>query len=659
MRAQTGHGWRRGLLAVTMAAAFLAAAAACGGPPRSPSWQPTTGPFAKPDPALGKATATRIIGPAGGTFGSGTLRVTIPAGAVDRGTTIKVETASAAGAQAGEIFGQPVAVAHAKPLAKPLTITWHVTGISAAQLRSAVLAKWDPAAKAWRASATPLKVKGLTLTASIKSFSAWDWILNSIPGAEDKAFQWIGTRTSPPKCSGAALPSWVAQVVGTDDGASDAATLTCFEPGADGAVTTRVTDNRVFAQELVMTSGGQHWATASPADLGYTMTDAVYTAARAVFDTPTTYLLQPLQEQAVSVTRPAAPGPHTIKAVTKVTYATVLSDLAAFAMNQVDIGTDNPLTDPFLQALLECGGDALLGKPAASTAAMTYAAVSSLAHCAKAINDPQSEFGDKFQELALKAIDEHPESADTIAKAYRLIDEAGEFVAALQFADVAFYVADQLANAMVGPLSMTIRGLGTPQELGAWTPSCSSPKADSHALYVNLAEQDAFAGTGKELAQFPAWGPDASTAVQPLTRCSAQYRGQLADYLPSSWGDKKAADIVAADIRQLGAAAVAPTTPGTSAAAADSFTPGSHFDDQCVIAWPSAPTYTSDAIEMTMSCQHVPEGQFLFTDVVYGDPQLQPTPNTGYMHVVGTVIGTARSAYGYDELEVQASSVTS
>lgn len=44
--------------------------------------------------------------------------------------------------------------------------------------------------------------------------------------------------------------------------------------------------------------------------------------------------------------------------------------------------------------------------------------------------------------------------------------------------------------------------------------------------------------------------------------------------------------------------------------------------------------------------------------VIYGDPNLRVTPDTGYMHVVGTVIDTAHSDYGFDELEVQASSIT-
>jgi len=99
--------------------------------------------------------------------------------------------------------------------------------------------------------------------------------------------------------------------------------------------------------------------------------------------------------------------------------------------------------------------------------------------------------------------------------------------------------------------------------------------------------------------------------------------------------------------------ATAPTAPATSG-----FAIGSRFDDDCVIAWPTAPVYTSNSIEMTMSCEHVPEDEYLFTNVTYDNTGFQPTPDSGTIHVVGQVVNVARSAYGFSELVVQASSVT-
>lgn len=75
------------------------------------------------------------------------------------------------------------------------------------------------------------------------------------------------------------------------------------------------------------------------------------------------------------------------------------------------------------------------------------------------------------------------------------------------------------------------------------------------------------------------------------------------------------------------------------------------------MAWPTAPVVTSDSIQMTMSCDAVPEDEYLFTEVVYGDPNLPITPDNSRAYVVGKIVDVATSAYGYKELIVQASSV--
>jgi hypothetical protein len=84
---------------------------------------------------------------------------------------------------------------------------------------------------------------------------------------------------------------------------------------------------------------------------------------------------------------------------------------------------------------------------------------------------------------------------------------------------------------------------------------------------------------------------------------------------------------------------------------------GSAFDDKCVVAWPTAPVRTTDSIEMTMSCAHVPESTYLLTQVIYNDPNLSITPSTGAINVEGRVVDVAKSEYGYKELVVQASNI--
>jgi lysophospholipase L1-like esterase len=90
--------------------------------------------------------------------------------------------------------------------------------------------------------------------------------------------------------------------------------------------------------------------------------------------------------------------------------------------------------------------------------------------------------------------------------------------------------------------------------------------------------------------------------------------------------------------------------------AGPSFEKGDAFDDVCAVAWPTAPLYTADSIQMRMSCQRTPS-QFTFVDVIYGDPDLPITPSTGYVSVRGVVAGVAESGLGFRILLVEASAV--
>ena len=86
------------------------------------------------------------------------------------------------------------------------------------------------------------------------------------------------------------------------------------------------------------------------------------------------------------------------------------------------------------------------------------------------------------------------------------------------------------------------------------------------------------------------------------------------------------------------------------------FEVGAEFDADCVNAWPTAPTYTTSSIILTMSCPSVP-GQFLFVKVTYPDPDLPITPSTGMVRVHGQIVDVARSAYGFTSLIVEADQI--
>ena len=96
--------------------------------------------------------------------------------------------------------------------------------------------------------------------------------------------------------------------------------------------------------------------------------------------------------------------------------------------------------------------------------------------------------------------------------------------------------------------------------------------------------------------------------------------------------------------------------PPIRAGGTSHFEIGDPFTDQCYVAWPTAPTRTHTTIQMTMHCAHQPS-QFLFTAVIYADPNLHVTPSTGNMLVTGHIVDYATSEYGYKEMVVQADHV--
>lgn len=102
-----------------------------------------------------------------------------------------------------------------------------------------------------------------------------------------------------------------------------------------------------------------------------------------------------------------------------------------------------------------------------------------------------------------------------------------------------------------------------------------------------------------------------------------------------------------------------PTSPSEPEAPIDtgpSYEDGEDFSDDCIVAWPTAPLYSSDSVTLRMSCVHVP-GQFLFTDVLFPNAELPITPSTGRVRVTGRVYGIADSGQGFRVLQVIADTI--
>jgi hypothetical protein len=500
--------------------------------------------LAAPDPAP-RPTGERIpVGPAGGSFTVGGVEVAVPGGAVDGGITLQaVARPSPAG---GETFGAPIGVEHDRPLGAALTIRWTVADLPARQRAAAVLVRWNPDLRVWASTPEPLAVDGDRLVAQVREFSFITWVTNGAANLGQAAGELFGKRAAEPKCARTPPHRWVKEVVRPDADLSATAIRTCTEPDRDEIMTVRVTNNRTFAQRLRRTDAGS-WAWTWPGPAQRSVATIVYDAARAALDTGSTFLAPPMAEVAVGVGRPGTPGQTVVTVRAEVDALTVFADVGALTLAALPIGgLDNPLLDAFAQALFECGGKQLveLSGGNGGVDAVARAVVQAAGDCARELMRPASTFGARYEALVQRA------NSASAAKAHRFLHEAAGAFRILEAGDIAFYVSDQFANALVGPVALTIRGDGKAPQLGAWKASCADGSADTSALYKNLALQDAFLGN-QNLSADPQWRPSARTAVRPLDGCPDEYLHRLADALPGSWADRPAAGVVAEEIRAL------------------------------------------------------------------------------------------------------------
>ena len=526
--------------------------------------------------------ATRIDGD-GGTFSRDGVTVDVSSGTVPEGHHLEIRLGEPVGALsspfAEELAGRPVSVDHDVALRQAVGLSWHLPELSPAQRDAVVLAVWDDELGAWAASDVEPRWRGDTLTAAFSHFSVVTWITGNGGAISQAVGEGSGTRVVAPTCATGPLPGWVRQTVDPDESETAAAVRVCFEEDKAEGVTVRVANNRVFSQQMAMT-GTDRWAWTWPGEPKYDPPAAVHTVAHAVFDDDRHYLLPPLATVAVSIGRPGEPGQHVVTAPSTVNAVTVFVDAVAFVFNRLPVGgTDNPAINALLQALYECGGKELLGKPDLNRpAVLVRTAVEAVAGCADEILRADSEFGTRFEQLSRDLIRKGGLGADEAVRANRFARQAASAAQVLTVGKFAFYASDQLANAAVGPLAWGIRGNGRPQTLGAWAASCKSVKDDSNRLYRNLALQDKFADADRELWQFDGWAAAATVAVEPATACGAPYRWGLAAHLAKSWADPKAARVVA----QALTAGLAPPDAGQRPRPVLRLSLGGTFDDQTV-----------------------------------------------------------------------------
>jgi hypothetical protein len=502
------------------------------------------------DPAPQFTTNATAVTSDGGSVEQGGVHVTVPKAVTTDGSDLKVsigeEIGQAKSEFATEMFGIPVRVDHTADLSKTVTIEWDVSMLRESQ-QGLSLVRWNEELGMWVTSNEVITVEDDTATVEVQEFSTVSWTqiwAQKIGEMTDK-------RIDEPTCTGADLANWVDNTVDPDEGSPNAAIRVCFDPDRDDIVTVRIGNNRTFAQVLQLNDVADDFKWRWNGDDKFDITATVYNAAHTVLDDGDTMVLPPLSTQAIGIGRPSANGSTVIVGSANVGWQSVLTDVIALSADAMSIGgTKNPALDAVIQVLFECGGSKLLGRPG-TVADWTRGAVDAIGGCADEILRPDSEFGQRFETLSRQLIAKGGFSSTATIQLNRAARGVSSAFKALKVADLAFYASDQFANSLVGPLVWSISGRGAASAIGEWSASCSDTASDSDRLYRNIALQDQFANTSKELWQYTGWAAAVQNGVAPLQTCTNEYRQELADMLPGSWADAKAAKVVATAVMAL------------------------------------------------------------------------------------------------------------
>jgi hypothetical protein len=584
---------RRAAIAAGISAAVMVTAG-CTSASRTPEALSSSA-LGQQDPTPNEFPTKQSVDDAGGVVKNGLVSVTVRAGAVGSHATATIELGRPLGRTDGpyakEFWGAPVRIDHSGDLAKPVTLAWNIASLSLEQRSSIVLVRWDPARGTWTTTDEPVAIEGNTLSAQVSEFSVVDYVTNGAAAIGQTFGEWTGKRAQAPTCSGK-LPSWVKSVVRPDEDFPAAAIRSCVEPDSKpGVLTVRVANNRSYTQ-LVSLTPGMEWAWVWPGEDDYSPLGRVWDVAHLIVDTKSKAVIPPTKTMAFGIARPTTPGSVQVAMTAQADATTIFSDVIGFTIDNMSVGGfDSPVLNAFVQALYECGGKSLLKKrPGSAQDAATFALEAARGCVSAILGTGSSELSDAVVtafENALRAeIAKGGSAAESAIKAGRLAHEISARLWYLKLFDIVEYVSNQLADSVVGPTTLTLHLTGTPQALGVWTPSCTDAAKDSNLLYRNLALQDQFASSQKELWQFPGWAKAAAAAIKPLAKCPAAHREAVAKDVSASWADKKAAAVVAKAIHALGPGAgttLVTVDPWHDGSAADAtIIRSSDGDSQCI-----------------------------------------------------------------------------
>lgn len=95
-----------------------------------------------------------------------------------------------------------------------------------------------------------------------------------------------------------------------------------------------------------------------------------------------------------------------------------------------------------------------------------------------------------------------------------------------------------------------------------------------------------------------------------------------------------------------------PDTEGVEDGAGLQIETGAPFEDTCTIAWPTAPSRSSQGTQIRTTCSGVDTGEYQFVDILVLDPDLEVTPSNSTVRVRGEVLDVIESEMGFTTLAV-------
>lgn len=567
----TGTRFRRALLLMVALVVGLSSCTANSGPSAPASITQSPSPAAAGgDPAPVGFDDTTTIDARGGGHEAGNVVVEVPAGATTSSVSVSVglDIGPVATAFMRETFGRPVRVEHTEPLTRPVRVQWDVSALDTEQRASVLIVRWEEEFKAWRALDVRPTLDGDILKVETDQFSIINWVSLGAAALSQTVGEVMGKRAAAPECpknakqQPAKLPTWVDGFVRPDEDQNAAPLRTCLEIDKGEVVTVRIADNRPYGQFVRLTSGADAFEWTYLGEQDFTVAGLVVGALNRALSSDDAILLGSVTTGAVGVGRPGTPGSHVITMSGRSSWQTILSDVLQFVLQNTSAleninGFDTESMNALAQAMYDCGGRALLRSRETLDRRGVLEVLDVVRRCAdndsvmNAIENALRRQIAKGGDSATRAVASNRllKAALTRLKVYNLV------------AELASYTAELLTETKLGPTTISLRGRGSPQPLGAWKPTCRDAAKDSDGLYRNLALQDEYADTSKELWQFKSWATNARKAVKPLGSCSSGHLTTLAQQIREDWADPKAAEVVAQAVERLTAAAVAQFSP--------------------------------------------------------------------------------------------------